>query len=126
MATRPGSSGSRDAKEGVMRTYQVFSGDGHLEGPFDFGPLMPKKYADAVPKMVQREDGAWTWRLDYGGVAFQVLVGANVYSGLPYDRFVAKNACTYWNDDGSLRPGTSPDPVVRLREQDQDGVDAEV
>jgi predicted TIM-barrel fold metal-dependent hydrolase len=109
-----------------MRKYQVISGDGHLEGPFDFTSLMPEKYKDAVPRMVQREDRAWTWRTEYGGATMNFLVGSNVYSGLRYDQFVAKNACTYWKEDGSPKPGCSTDPVIRLREQDQDGIDAEI
>lgn len=109
-----------------MRKYQIISGDGHIEGPIDFTQYLPGKYAELAPKLSQREDGAWTWRFDYGGVTTESLVGSNVYAGLRYDRFTAANACTYWNPDGSLRPGASPDPVVRLREQDQDGVDAEV
>jgi uncharacterized protein len=109
-----------------MRKYQVISGDGHIEGPIDFTPYMPEKYKDGIPKLVQREDGAWTWRGDFAGNSVNMLIGSNVYSGLRYDLFNRKNACTYWNEDGSLRPGASPDAVVRLREQDQDGVDAEV
>jgi uncharacterized protein len=109
-----------------MRTYQLISGDGHIEGPIDFTPYLPSKYNDLAPKLTKRDDGVWTWRGEWGGNTAQSIVGSNVYSGLRYDQFVPKNACTYWNPDGSSRPGTSPDPAVRLREQDEDGVDAEV
>ena len=109
-----------------MRTYQIISGDGHLEGPLDFTPYLPEKYADAMPTMHQRDDGAWTWVGEWAGNTMTSLIGAQVYSGLPYDEFNAKNACTYWDADGELRPGTSPDPAQRLREQDKDGIDAEV
>jgi predicted TIM-barrel fold metal-dependent hydrolase len=87
---------------------------------------MPDKYKDALPRLVQREDGAWTWRVEYGSVSVEAVVGANVYSGLRYDQFTPKTACTYWSEDGSPRPGTSTDPQTRLREQDIDGVDAEI
>ncbi len=110
-----------------MSKYQVISGDGHIEGPFDMEKLVPKKYHDALPKLTQREDGSYIWRLDHAGAKAQLVVGSNVYSGLKYNDFVPKNACTYWNEDGSLRPGTSAeDAVTRLREQDEDGIDAEV
>lgn len=107
-----------------MRTYQVISGDGHIEGPIDFTPYLPEKHKEIAPTLAQRDDGAWVWRP--AGDRDEILVGSNVYSGLRYDQFTKRNACTYWNPDGSLRPGASPDPKVRLREQDQDGVDAEV
>jgi predicted TIM-barrel fold metal-dependent hydrolase len=106
-----------------MRTYQVISGDGHIEGPIEFEPYLPEKHRDLAPKLEQRADGVWMW---HGRGDVSSIVGSNVYSGLRYDQFVAANTCTYWNPDGSLRPGASPDPAVRLREQDQDGVDAEV
>jgi predicted TIM-barrel fold metal-dependent hydrolase len=109
-----------------MRKYVVISGDGHIEGPIDFKSYLPEKYKDMAPTLVQREDGAWMWQMDWNGATASMLVGSNVYSGLRYDQFVAKNACTYWNEDGSFRPGTSPDPADRLRAQDADGIDAEV
>src|SRR5689334_14826660 len=106
-----------------MRKYQVISGDGHIEGPIEFEQYLPEKHRDLAPKLKQRGDGVWMW---HGRGDVSSIVGSNVYSGLLYDQSIAANTFTYWNPDGSLRPGASPDPAVRLREQDQDGVDAEV
>jgi predicted TIM-barrel fold metal-dependent hydrolase len=109
-----------------MRIYQIISGDGHIEGPVELAPYLPEKYAGLAPQLVERPDGTWIWSCDWEGNHMQSLVGSNVYSGLRYDQFTAANACTYWNPDGSLRPGASSDPAVRLGEQDRDGIDAEV
>ena len=111
----------------MARTYEVISADGHIEGPFDWAKRMPAQYKDAPPKLVQNEDGAYAWRVDYTGVQKQQTLGAGLYSGLRYDEFTPARARTYWNPDGSLRPGASgEDPIQRLREQDEDGIDAEV
>ena len=113
----------------MTRLYEVISADGHIEGPFEWNKeRMPAKYKGAAPELVQREsDGAYTWRVEYAGVSSQQTVGAGLYSGLRYDEFTPARARSYWNPDGSPRPGTSGfDPVQRLREQDMDGVDAEV
>ena len=112
----------------MARTHQVISADGHIEGPFDWNKRMPAKYKGAAPQLAQREsDGAYEWRLEYGGVSQKQTVGAGLYSGLRYDQFTPTTARSYWNPDGSPRPGTSADdPVQRLREQDLDGIDAEV
>ncbi|MSQ61049.1 MAG: hypothetical protein EXR43_00440 [Dehalococcoidia bacterium] len=111
----------------MTRTYQVISADGHIEGPFDWSKRMPAKYKDAAPKLVKREDDSYVWSLEYAGVSKQQTVGAGLYSGARYDEFLPATARTYWNADGSLRPGSSgEDPIQRLREQDQDGIDAEV
>src|SRR5687768_5466195 len=111
----------------MARTYQVISADGHLEGPFNWTARMPEKYKDAAPKLIQREDGAYAWRIDYRGVQQERVIGAGLYCGSRYDEFVPANVRTYWYPDGTPRPGTSgEDPIQRLREQDQDGIDAEV
>ena len=52
-----------------MRTYQIISADGHIEGPFDWAARIPEKYKDAAPKLAKREDGSYAWRLEYAGVA---------------------------------------------------------
>ena len=108
-----------------MKTYQVISGDGHLEGPVDWTKWVAAKYKDAVPKLVTREDGSQAWRTDYAGVQTENVLGANLYCGLRYDEYTPKTARTYFNPDGSVRPGCGG-AVQRLREQDTDGIDAEV
>ena len=107
------------------RHYQVISGDGHLEGPVDWTKWVASKYQDAVPNLVTREDGSQVWRTDYAGVRSEFVVGSNLYCGLRYDEFTPERARTYFNPDGSLRPGCG-DATQRLREQDLDGIDAEV
>ena len=110
-----------------MRTYKVISADGHIEGPFDWAARLPAKYKDAAPKLAKRDDDSYAWRLQYGGVNDEFVLGGQLYCGLRYDQFVPNRVRTYWNPDGSLRPGASAEnPVQRLREQDQDGIDAEV
>ena len=49
-----------------MRTYQVISGDGHIEGPIDFTPYLPEQYAapgaDGRAARRRRLDLAHGWR----------------------------------------------------------------
>ena len=108
-----------------MRTYQVISADGHLEGPVDWTKWVAAKYKDAVPKLFTRPDGAQGWRTDYAGVQTESVLGSTLQCGLRYDEYTPKLARTYFNPDGSVRPGCG-DNVQRLREQDIDGIDAEV
>jgi predicted TIM-barrel fold metal-dependent hydrolase len=104
-----------------MRRYQVISADGHVEVPLEFSKRVPTKYRDVAPRLVVHEDGTEWWHM---GQWTRDNVG-NLYCGLRYDEFTPKTAATYHNPDGSPRPGTG-DAVQRLKEQDQDGIDAEV
>ena len=108
-----------------MRTYKVISADGHLEGPVDWTKWVPTKYKDAVPKLITRPDKSMGWRLDWAGVQAESTLGSAHNCGLPYDEYTPQNARTYYNPDGSSRPGCGGN-VARLREQDIDGIDAEV
>ena len=65
----------------AKRTYKIISADGHIEGPFDWAKRMPAKYKDAAPKLVTREDGAYAWRIDYGGVFDEKGIGGSLYCG---------------------------------------------
>ncbi len=110
-----------------MRTYQVISADGHIEGPFDWNARMPAKYKGAAPRLVNlEEEGRYVWRTEWAGVQEEYPIGGGLYCGMRYDEFLPEAVSTYWNPDGSPRPGTAVDPVQRLREQDIDGIDAEI
>ena len=105
-----------------MRTYQVISADGHLEIPSEMWThRVPAKYKDLAPKTVTHEDGSeWLhmaeWVLENRGP---------LVCDLDYDQFLPSTGRTYHNADGSLRPGCG-NASQRLREQDEDGLDAEV
>ncbi len=103
-----------------MRTYQVISADGHVEVPLDFAARVPAKYRDLAPRLVTKDDGTEWWRMDQ----WERENSGNLVCELDYDQFES-STCSYHNPDGSCRPGTG-DAVQRLREQDQDGIDAEV
>jgi predicted TIM-barrel fold metal-dependent hydrolase len=105
-----------------MRTYQVISADGHLEIPAErFAKYIPTKHRDKAPRLVTKDDGTNWWQLDEWE---RNCVGPLVCD-LPYDEFVRPIGARYQNMDGSWRPGTG-DAAQRLREQDSDGIDAEV
>lgn len=104
-----------------MRYYNVISADGHVEVPLDFSTRVPARHKAMAPTLVRHEDGTEWWHLD----EWTRDNAGNLYCGLRYDEFTVKTGCTYHNPDGSPRPGTG-DAVSRLREQDQDGLDAEV
>ncbi len=105
-----------------MRNYQVISADGHVETPAEnLLPYIPEKYRDQAPVLFTKDDGTEWWRV---GDWERNSVG-NLVCDLPYDEFTSPTGARYHNMDGSLRPGTG-DAVTRLKEQDKDGIDAEV
>jgi len=104
-----------------MGKYKVISGDGHVEVPIDFSSRVPARFKDVVPKLVRREDGTEYWQM---GEYMRENIG-NLYCDLSFDQFTPNNTQRYHFNDGTSRPGTG-DAVQRLREQDKDGIDAEV
>lgn len=101
----------------MARPYRVISGDSHLElKPERWTPFVEARYRDRAPRTVQ---------LPNGGDAFLVEgrppipAGLNVQGGREYEDFDPV-AVVY---DGT--PGTGT-PEQRMKELDQDGVDAEV
>jgi uncharacterized protein len=101
------------------RKYKVISGDGHLETPPDFVAFVPEKYKDRAPKLIRLPDGGGdAWLVEGMPLAYasQNLKGRGVV------RFKGQS---YFNDDGSRTDGAG-DGVQRLREQDEDGIDAEL
>jgi len=109
-------------EEAVMCAYRVISGDGHIEIPAGrLTSYIPQEHQDKVPELVTKSDGTHWWRMDeWERNCVGPLVGE-----LSYEEFVPPLGARYTNFDGSWRPGTG-DAVQRLREQDLDGVDAEV
>ena len=103
----------------MPRTYGIISADGHLETPPD-GWLkhVPSAYHDLAPRLVHLPDGGEAWIVE--GLP-PIHNGQNLSAGGP----VKVKGASYWNPDGSPAPGTG-DGVQRLREQDRDGIDAEV
>ena len=104
-----------------MRHYQIISADGHVEVPVDWSKRVPAKFKEQVPKLSTRDDGTEWWQLD----EFERNNNGNLYCGMRFDEFVKPTANSYHFPDGSLRPGTG-DGTQRLREQDIDGIDAEI
>jgi predicted TIM-barrel fold metal-dependent hydrolase len=101
----------------VARQWRCISADSHLEIPSDrWTHRVPEDYRDRAPRRI---------RLANGGDAFVVenmpiyYGGMNLYAGKSPEQFNPIGLT--WDDT----PGTGP-PEQRLREQDRDGVDAEV
>jgi predicted TIM-barrel fold metal-dependent hydrolase len=103
----------------MARTYQIVSADGHIEVPPD-GWLkhVPAEYRERAPRLVKLPAGGEAWVAE--GVPM-VHNGANLTAGGKVRQWGA----SYWNEDGTPAPGAG-DGAQRLREQDQDGIDAEV
>ncbi len=96
--------------------YRVISGDGHIEIPPEmWTPRVPKEWRDRAPRLV---------KLPTGGDGI-VMEGRDTYvlglamGGKPYEQ---RNVVGEVYEDN---PGTGG-PDQRVREQDQDGVDAEI
>jgi predicted TIM-barrel fold metal-dependent hydrolase len=101
------------------RKYRVISGDGHLETPPDFVAFLPEKYKDRAPKLIRLPDGGGdAWLVEGMPLAYasQNLKGRGVV------RFKGQS---YFNEDGSRTDGAG-DGLQRLREQDEDDIDAEL
>ena len=103
----------------MARTYQVISGDGHLEIPPEpWIRHVPEEHRDRAPRLVPLREGGHGWIVEGSPLIHN---GQNVTAGRP----VKVRGGSYWEDDGTPFPGTG-DAAQRLREQDLDGIDAEV
>jgi len=103
----------------MSRKYQVISGDGHLEIPPDpWIRHVPDEHRDRAPRLIALREGGYGWLVEGSPLIHN---GQNVTSGRP----VKVRGGSYWEEDGTPWPGTG-DAAQRLREQDQDGIDAEV
>ncbi len=103
----------------MARTYQVISGDGHLEIPPDpWIRHVPEEHRDRAPRLIPLREGGHGWIVEGSPLIHN---GQNVTAGRP----VKVRGGSYWESDGTPFPGTG-DAAQRLREQDLDGIDAEV
>ena len=101
------------------RKYQVISGDGHVETPPEaFVKYVPKQWVDRAPKLIHLPSGGEGWLIE--GMPL-LQNGQNITGRGP----VQMSGASYYNEDGSPAEGAG-DANQRLREQDLDGIDAEV
>ena len=102
-------------------TYRCISADSHLEiRPDRYVKRVATKYRDRAPKVITLEDG--TLAVLQEGQPLERLI-SNISCGLAYEERRPFDPIPGENYENS--PGTGS-PEQRLREQDQDGVDAEV
>jgi uncharacterized protein len=103
----------------MTRTYQVISGDGHVETPPDgWRKYVPEQWRDRAPRLIRLPNGADGWLVEGQPMLHN---GQNIKGRGP----VKFANASYFNDDGSPREGAG-DGAQRLHEQDIDGIDAEV
>jgi uncharacterized protein len=103
----------------MARKYRVISADGHVETPPDpWVKYVPEKWRDRAPRLVSLPDGGEGWLIEG-----QPLLknGQNITGRGP----ISFDSASYYKPDGSPNDGAGPGQQ-RLREQDEDGVDAEV
>ena len=103
----------------MSRTYNVISADGHLEFPPDrLIPFVPEQYRDRAPRLVKVAGGGEAMLLE----GWPLLPN---HSNILRNKKLNEPGLSYWEPDGSPSPGTGEAPQ-RLKEQDDDGLDAEV
>ena len=103
----------------MARHYQVISADGHVETPPDpWVKYVPDKWKDRAPRLINLPDGGEGWLIEGRPM---MRNGQNITGRGPI-RF---DFGSYYKPDGSPNDGAGP-PEQRLREQDEDGIDAEV
>jgi predicted TIM-barrel fold metal-dependent hydrolase len=103
----------------MARYYKTISADGHVETPPDpWVKYVPEKWKNRAPRLIPLEDGGEGWILEG-----QPLLknGQNITGRGP----ISFHAASYYRADGTPNDGAGP-AEQRLREQDEDGIDAEV
>ena len=101
------------------RKYKVISADGHVETPPDvFVKYVPEKWKDRAPRLIHLPEGGEGWLIE----GQPLLRNGQNIAGRDKVKF---SGGTYFNADGSPAEGAGP-AEQRLREQDLDGIDAEV
>jgi len=103
----------------MARYYQVISADGHVETPPDpWVRYVPDRWKERAPRLVALPDGGEGWVIEG-----QPLLknGQNITGRGP----ISFDTASYFKPDGSPNDGAGP-AEQRLREQDEDGIDAEV
>lgn len=101
------------------RKYKVISADGHVETPPDFFvKYVPEQWKDRAPRLIHLPEGGEGWLIE----GQPMLRNGQNIAGRDKVKFAGG---TYYNADGSPAEGAGP-AEQRLREQDLDGIDAEV
>jgi predicted TIM-barrel fold metal-dependent hydrolase len=103
----------------MARHYRVISADGHVETPPDpWVRYVPDKWKDRAPRLIELPDGGEGWMIE----GQPLLKNGQNITGRGPIRF---DTGSYYRPDGSPNDGAGP-AQQRLREQDEDGIDAEV
>lgn len=103
----------------MSRKYQIISADGHVETPPDtWAKYVPEKWRDRAPRLIEMPDGGQAWIVEGQPILHN---GQNITGGGP----VKFAGGSYFAADGSAAEGAGT-AAQRLREQDKDGIDAEV
>ena len=102
------------------RKYKIISGDGHIETPPEpWVARVAEEHRNRAPRLVRLPEGQGdAWVVEGMGI---LHTGQNITGRGPV-RFAH---ASYFDDDGNPAEGTG-DAVSRLREQDLDGIDAEL
>jgi uncharacterized protein len=102
------------------RKYRIISGDGHIETPPEpWVARVDERHRNRAPRLVRLPDGQGdAWIVEGQGI---LHTGQNITGRGP----VKFAHATYFDADGNPAEGTG-DAVSRLREQDLDGIDAEL
>ena len=102
----------------MTRLYRYISADSHLEiDSKHWLDRVPEKYRDLAPRLVSQADGSDAWII--GDTIKRPAAAADLYGGKGRDQYVPFHG----RYEGT--PGTGS-AEQRLREQDRDGIDAEV
>src|ERR1044071_8829419 len=102
----------------LKKQYRYISGDSHLEiDTKHWVGRVPAQWRDQAPRLVRQPDGSDAWAVN--NKIARAAAAADLYGGKGREQYVPFGA----KYEGT--PGTGS-PEQRLREQDQDGIDAEV
>jgi len=103
----------------MNRSFKVISADGHLEVPKEaWIKYMPEELRSRTPQLLRLRDGTEAWLVEGHPL---IPIGPSLAGGVPQNG----KPITYFDPEGRPAPGTG-DARQRLREQDEDGIDAEV
>jgi predicted TIM-barrel fold metal-dependent hydrolase len=101
----------------MARTYRYFSADSHFESaPEIWVHRIPKQYRDRAPRRIKLPDGRDAIVEEGREISFR---GTNQFAGKSIEEFNP----VFLDFDNAAGAGT---PEQRIKEQDQDGIDAEL
>ena len=112
----------------MPRYLQTISADGHIETPPEtWTKYVPEMYRARAPKLVPVETGGEVWVVENKPILNNGLniTGPKGLAPGKDSSGIIMAGDSYWNPDGSPVPGTGL-AAQRLREQDEDGIDAEI